>query len=168
MAKRQNYSLKPVRRNYTYTAEEIASMYGITTDTVFRWIRDEDLKRLPKSRKYLIHSSDLMKFLEKKNQKNKKPCRENEMYCCKCRQPRQAKPASLKFKKNSNKTRRVFGCCVVCDTKMNTIVSDAKWSKSHPLYPFTDTPTKPHSGAQLSPRECQPEQEAQLCLDITL
>ncbi len=167
MAKKQKYSLKPIRRNYTYSVDEIADLYGITPDTVFRWIRNESLKRNEASRKYFVHGSELIKFLERRNIKNKKPCQEGEIYCCKCRQCQKPKPHALKCKKLPNKTIRVSGRCSICDTRMNTVVSGKKWSKNHPFYPDKNAPTKPHSGEHESQRKCQTQMGEQLCLNIT-
>jgi hypothetical protein len=86
--KKQIYSLKPIRRDYTYTVYEIAEVYKITPDTVFRWIRNEGLTRIEGTKKYFVHGSDLIKFLGRRNGKNKKPCQEGEMYCFKCRKPK--------------------------------------------------------------------------------
>lgn len=167
MSKKKRYSLQPIRHDYTYSVYEIAELYDITHDTVFRWIRNEGLQRINQSKKYFVHSSDLTKFLEKRNKKNKKPCKENEIYCLKCRTQRNPKPASLSFKKLPNKSIRVSGKCSVCDTRMNKPVSGKKWNKNHPFYPDKNTPIKPHSVEHRTPRECQTKEGEQLCLNMT-
>lgn len=166
-AKKHAYSLKPLRRDYTYSVDEIAGIYGITPDTVFRWIRNEGLKRNEASRKYFVHGSELAQFLERRNAKNKKPCKKGEMFCCKCRKPHTPKSESLKPKKLANKTVRIYGRCSVCDTRMNTVVSGKKWLKSHPFYPDKNASIKPHSGESEPQRKCQTEVGEQLCLNIT-
>jgi transposase-like protein len=167
MAQKQKYSLKPIRRNYTYSVDEIAEIYGITPDTVFRWIRNEGLKRNEASRKYFVHGSELTRFLEQRNTKNKKPCEEGEMLCCKCSKPRTPKSESLKFTKLPNKTVRVLGKCSVCDSRMNKIVSGQKWMESHPFYPDKNASTKPHSGESESQHKCQTQIGEQLCPNTT-
>ena len=168
MSKKQRYSLKPIRLDYTYSVDELAELYDLTPDTVFRWIRNEGLKRIPDSRKYYVHSSDLLNFLEKRNSKNKRPCKDGEIFCCKCRKPRKPKPASLKSKKLPNKTVQISGKCLVCETRLNTFVSGKKWSKKHSFHPDNNALTKPHSGEHESPRKCQTTKGEQLCLNITL
>lgn len=167
MSRKHRYSLKPIRRNYTYSVYEVAELYGITPDTVFRWIRNEGLKRILNSQKYFIHSGDLMRFLEKRNSKNKRPCNEGEIFCCKCRKPQKPNLTSLEFKEIPNKTISVRGQCSVCGTRMNTLVSGKKWSEKHPFFLGKNAPTKPHSGEHVSPRECQTRKGEQLCLNIT-
>ena len=168
MSKKNRYSLKPIRRNYTYTVYEVAELYSITPDTVFRWIRSEGLKRISHSRQYFVLGNDLATFQEKWNGKNKRPCQDGEIFCCKCRNPQRPKPASLKFEKLPNKTIRVLAKCAVCGTRMNRPVSGKKWSKNHPLHPDKNASTKPHSGEHESPRECQTRKGEQLCLNIAL
>ena len=168
MSKKQRYSLKPIRQSYTYSVDEIAELYELTPDTVFRWIRNEGLKRLPGSKKYFVHSSDLLNFLGKRNSKNKRPCKEGEIFCCKCRRPQKPNPASLKSRKRPNKTVQISGKCSVCNTHLNTFISHKKWSKEHPFYPDKNAPTKQHSGEHELPRKCQTKKGEQLCLNITL
>ncbi len=115
--KKKAYSLKPIRRDYTYAVSEIADMYKITPDTVFRWIRNEGLKRIAGSKKYFVHGSALIQFLGKRNTKNKKPCKDEEMFCCKCKIPRTPKQQTLKSKKLANKTIRVHGRCIAWMTE---------------------------------------------------
>ena len=168
MSHKNRYSLKSIRRNYTYSVPEIAELYDITPDTVFRWIRDQGLIRIPHSKKYFVHGSNLETFLEKLNGKNKRPCKDGEIFCFRCRKPQNPKPASLEFKVLPNKTIRVLAECSVCGTRMNTSVSAKKWSPTHSFHPDKNTPTKPHSGEHVSPRECQTRKGEQLCLNIAL
>lgn len=166
MSKRQTYPTNKIRKNYTYSVCDIADLYGITPDTVFRWIRKEGLKRNIVSKKYYVHSSDLKRFLEKRNRKNKHPCEDHEMFCCKCKKPQTPQKNSLKFKVNPNKVIRVYGLCRVCNTKTNKIVGANKWSENHPLYPVKDDPIEVHSGEQESPHKCQTKIGENYCLNI--
>lgn len=167
ISKKHIYSLKPIRRDYTYTVYEIAEIYKIVPDTVFRWVRNEGLKRIEGSKQYFVHGSELLKFIKHRNAKHKKPCEEGEMYCCKCRKPQRPKLDSLQSKKIANKTIRVSGRCAVCSTRMNTIVSAKKWTKKHTFYPSQNVPIKPHSGERVSQRKCQTGTGEQFCLNIT-
>jgi hypothetical protein len=155
VSRKQRYSLKPIRRNYTYSVDEIAAIYGLTPDTIFRWIRNDGLKRITPSRKYFVHGSDLISFLEKWNSKNKHPCTDGEMFCFKCRKPRIPNLETLKIKKQLTKAIKSFGRCVVCGTCMNKTISSKNWTENHPLHPDKNAPTKPPSGEHESPRECQ-------------
>ncbi|PCI01947.1 MAG: hypothetical protein COB76_00140 [Alphaproteobacteria bacterium] len=164
---KNTYPTNKIRHDYTYTVYEIADLYGITPDTVFRWIRNEGLVRIIAGRQYLVHGSSLAKFLNNKNQKRKKPCLEGELFCCKCQLPREPIASSIKSRKEPNKTVRVFGKCPVCNTRINKMVSGKKWSKNHVLYPKKNAPVITPNGEQESQRKCQSNEEGQLCLNLT-
>lgn len=167
-SKKRKYNLNRVRRNYTYSVEDIAELLGVSDMTIFRWVADEGLKRLPDSKKYFVHGSQLIGFLGQKNGKNKKPCHEDEIYCCKCRKPQRPNFPSLKIKNIPNGTIRVSGKCGVCSTSLNKVVSGQKWDKNHPLYPNINAEPKQHRGETQSQRKCKDREDVQLCLNITL
>jgi len=89
--KKRTYSTRFIKDNYPYTVEQIADLFGIDVATVRRWINEEGLVRIPKTRPFLIHSSALRKFLTKKKAKRKQSCKAHEAYCCKCKAPRTPK-----------------------------------------------------------------------------
>lgn len=155
MARRDRYSLALLRADYTYSVQEVADLYRITPDTVFRWIRDEGLNRIPLSKKYFVHSSDLRRFIEGLNRRNKKPCGDDEAYCCKCRRPRKPAIGSLVPEVLPNRSVRVKGKCGVCATGLNKVVSGKDWSESHPLHPDRNAPAIEHNGANAWPRKFQ-------------
>jgi len=167
-SKKRKYNLKRVRRNYTYSVGEIAELLGVSDMTVFRWIADEGLNRLPNSKKYYVHSNDLISFLEQKNNKNKKPCHDDEMYCCKCRKPQRPNLQTLEAQNIPNGTIRVLGKCGECSTSTNKVVSDKKWTENHPLYPNINADHKQYNGGNESQRKCKDRKEDQLCLNLTL
>ncbi len=158
--RKQIYNLSRIRKNYTYAVYEIAKLYDISPDTVFRWISREGLKRIPGTKKYFVHSSDLRRFLEQKNARNKQPCAQGEIYCCKCRKPRNPKSDSLKARRMPNSSIKIFGRCDICNTDLHTYVSGKKWSESHPFHPDRNAPIEPPSGEQGTPRKCQTWKEA--------
>ena len=168
MSKKVRYSLRRVRLDYTYTPDEIAQIYNIKPSTVFRWIREEGLKCLPYSKKYFVHSTDFIAFLKLKNAKHKKPCKEGEVYCCKCRGPQIPKKESLSHQRQPNKSIRIIAKCNACDTSMHKLVSHKNWTKKHPFYPKLLTPTTQHNGVRWSLLKGKYNKGDQLCLNITL
>lgn len=164
---KKRHSLKGIRKNYTYTADEIADVMGVCTPTVFRWIK-EGLTRIPDTKKYYVHGSELLRFLGEKNTKNKRPMTDGQIFCCKCQSPQNPAPNSVSVKDLPNKTVRVLGRCTVCSTPMNKVVSGKKWNKTHPLYPHKTAEKKQHKGVHVSPPECEGQKGEQLCLNITL
>ena len=157
--KKQRYALRSIRQQYTYSVYEIAELFNITPDTVFRWIRNEGLPRIIGSKKYFVHGSDLHTFLYKKNQKHKKSCKPDEIYCCKCRAPKTPNPNSINVLHLANGTFRAVGLCNVCMSKMGKVISPKSWNETHPFYRFANAPSITHDGESKSPPECQTQLE---------
>jgi excisionase family DNA binding protein len=167
-SRRRKYNLSRIRVNYTYSVEEIAELLGVATMTVFRWIANEGLNRLPNSKKYFVHGSVVKDFLDRKNGKNKKPCAEHEIYCCKCRKPQFPNLQSLKTKSIPNGTIRLLGKCSLCSTAVNKVISGKKWDQNHPFYPNINAGQKQHKGESESQHKCKNRKDSQLCLNLTL
>lgn len=165
--KKRTYPLRLIRNNYSYTVEQIADLFGLDVHTVRRWIREDGLKRVPKTRPYLIHSSELKKFLQKKQKARKRPCKDNEAYCLKCRAPRTPKNNSAITVDLPNKSVRMKARCSICNSKINRTIKAADWSDSHPLYAYLKDAPKQHNGTHDSPPECNLEEGEQYCLNIT-
>jgi len=160
VARRNRYPLNRLRQSYTYAVDEVAALYEITPDTVFRWIREEGLKRLPHSKKYFVHSTDLRAFLGGLNTRNRKPCKDNEIFCCKCRTQRTPLKHTLTYEQQPNGTIRVRASCPVCETGIYKPVSARKWSEIHPLHPGCNAPIIEPSGVHLLPCKSQTSEGA--------
>jgi hypothetical protein len=166
-AKKKTYSLCRIRENYSYTVQEIADLFGVTIATVRRWIRTDGLKRIPKVRPHLVHSSDLRCFLEQRQNANKHVCAENEVYCTGCRSPQIPEPGSGNITERPNKTIHFKSKCGVCSRRINRYIRRVDWSQNHPLAAYLkDAPANPNE-SQRSPRKCALQKKGQLCLNIT-
>lgn len=163
----RKYNLSRIKENYSYTVEQIADLFGINVHTVRRWIREEGLKRLPKTRPHLVHSRDLRRFLEGKQQTRKSPCGAHEIFCCKCRAPRTPKSDTGTITVQPNGTVLFHARCSTCNTKINRAIKGQNWGENHPFAAYLHDATKQHNGAEQSPRECAPQIGEQLCLNIT-
>lgn len=154
--KTQTYSLRALRTDYSYTVEQIADLYDVTIDTVRRWIRVDGLKRIPRVRPFLVHSSELKAFLEKRQKDRRHPCAQHEIYCLSCRVPRVPKIQSGVAKLIVNGTTRVSAQCSVCGCKIFKIIGRAKWTKNHPLAAYLQDAGEQHNGLWAQPLECPP------------
>ena len=168
MAKKRTYSLRLVRDNYTYAVQEIADLYGLDISTVRNWIKKGGLKRIPKARPHLVHSSALKLFLNKRQKKRKRPCAPDEIYCCSCKKSHPPKMGSARAQFLPNGSVRIQAICPLKNKPMNRLIKGKDWSKKHPLAKFLQEATKQHNGAQCSPPKYQLQQGEQLCLNITL
>ena len=165
--KKRTYPLRLIRENYTYSLDQIADMYGVDLATVRRWIRFEGLERLPKTRPYLVHSTALRRFLEKRQKSRKQKCGDQEAYCLKCRCPRTPLSGTGRADQQPNGCIRFHAACATCGRKINRVIKGAEWSENHPLAAYLHDATSQHNGAQSLHPECQFQQGEELCLNIT-
>jgi hypothetical protein len=70
----------------SYTVEEVARLYEVHRNTVRQWIK-QGLLVCDERRPILILGSDLTAFLTRKRAQNKRPCKQGEVYCVRCRVP---------------------------------------------------------------------------------
>nr|MBI1231871.1 helix-turn-helix domain-containing protein [Cytophagales bacterium] len=164
---KKTYPLRLIKENYTYTVEQIAELFGLNSETVLRWIRNEGLERIPQTRPYLVHSKPLKRFLEKKQKARKHTCNVDEAYCMKCRKPRKPKINSGNATHLPNKTVRFQGRCETCSSKINRSIKAAEWTPQHPFASYLHDALKQHDGEPLMPLKSSIQKGEQLCLNIT-
>jgi len=160
------YNLRRIRQDYTYTTQEVAETLGTCEHTVLRWLK-EGLQALPDTRPYLFHSSELLRFLSRRQAKRKTPCQAHEMYCLKCRSPRQVAAGGVGNQLLPNNSMRLTGPCQVCGTRINKLIKASSWTAEHPLYPSIKLVSEQHDGVQQPQPTCSVDKEGQLCLKLT-
>ena len=119
-----NHRLVRIHRNYS--VEEVAKLFGIHKNTVRRWMND-GLETLDQRRPLLVHGVELSAYLQARRVKNKRPCQSGEIYCVRCRAPKQ--PAGdmaeyLPITVSQRQPKR--GICRDCDAMIYRRVSLAK------------------------------------------
>src|SRR3989344_4326620 len=118
-----NPRLAKIHRNYT--AEEIASLYGIHRNTVREWIK-RGLSISDDKRPILILGRDLAAFLQAKRVKNKQPCQPGELYCVRCRLPKAPAGGMVDYQPVTETLGNLIAICPDCGSIMNRRVSLAK------------------------------------------
>lgn len=116
MNKRINPNLCKIHRSYS--VEEVAELLSVHKNTVRNWIKG-GLSICDDMHPMLILGSHLKLFLQQRREVNKKKCKPNEIFCCKCREPRVPVPYTLQFIKDTDSKGSIIGCCSVCNTRMN-------------------------------------------------
>ena len=119
------YNLRKIKRRRSYTAKEIAGLFGLHPRTVQQWVSRDTLKPIAgSSNRYLIYGEDLAIFLGEKRQKHKRTLQEDEFYCLRCRQPRRSLPENVTASETDTKIGKEkyklikSGLCEVCGTKL--------------------------------------------------
>jgi hypothetical protein len=124
MAKRhQNPRLAKIHRSYK--VDEIADLYGTHKNTVLNWIK-QGLPTFDNKRPLMILGSDLNAFHAKQRVKNKRPCKQNEIYCMKCKIPKEPASGMVEYQSVNAKTGNIIGICPECETLMYRRISNTK------------------------------------------
>lgn len=111
-------NLQNINNHTAYTIKELAEKEKLDRDpkTFSRWI-DAGLKIVPGCKHpILILGSDLREFDNKRRRKNKfsRKCKENELPCFSCEEPRKPKRGTI-ITKEGYKT----ALCSVCNSRMS-------------------------------------------------
>ncbi len=112
------YNLKLIRRDYSYSLQELAELFRLHPNAVGRWIR-EGLRTIDGLKPKLVHGSDLTDFLGRRQQGRKRSCGPGEMYCCRCRAPRRPAEGKVIVEQMNARQMMVRGTCELCGTRMN-------------------------------------------------
>ena len=111
-----------VKRDATFTVDEIAELFTVHPNTVRNWMAS-GLKTIDARRPLLIHGSDLIAYLHKRQKCRKRTCTPAELFCFKCRAPRLPKDGILSIENQNARVMRAVGHCEVCGTRMFKAVS---------------------------------------------
>jgi hypothetical protein len=135
MARRhQNPRLAKIHRSYKI--DEIADLYGTHKNTVLNWIK-QGLPTFDNKRPLMILGSDLNAFHAKRRVKNRHPCKPNEIYCMKCKIPKEPPAGMMEYQPVNAKTGNLIGICPVCQTLMYKRISNSKIQQLSTLLGFT-------------------------------
>lgn len=121
-----NPRLAKIHRNYT--VEDVARLFGIHKGTVRQWIK-EGLPTTDQQRPMLILGRDLRAFIEKRRASNKRPCAPGELYCMRCRTPRQPAEGLVDCLARGPSLADLVGICPACAALMYRRVSLRKLAK---------------------------------------
>ena len=124
---KRNHNYRLVKIHRSYTAEEVAKLFGIHKNTVHNWVKN-GLATIDNKRPLLIIGNDLVDFLQKRRTKNKQTCKPGDhcVYCVRCRVPRPAAENMAEYSPVNEKTGNLVAICPACDAIMNRRVSLAK------------------------------------------
>ena len=123
--KKRRHNPNIAKTNRNYTVDEAADLYGVFKGTVRNWIK-AGLPVLDDKRPMLILGSDLAAFHRVKNTKNKQNCKPGEMYCFKCRAPKEPDGGMVDSQPVTEKIWNLVAICPACYTIMNQRVGLAR------------------------------------------
>lgn len=114
-----------VKIHRTYNVEEVASLFGVHRNTVRNWLKI-GLEAIDDARPTLILGRHLVSFLTKRRNTNRRPCSNRELYCLRCKAPREPQSSTVLYVATTSNLGNLVGHCGVCGLKMFRRVSSAK------------------------------------------
>ena len=110
--RRPNYRLVKIHRSYT--VEEIARLFGTHKNTVRAWVK-AGLPTCDGKRPILILGSELAGYLKARRAKNKRPCQPGEIYCVRCRAPKEPAGDMAEYQLITASLGNLIGICPDCE-----------------------------------------------------
>jgi hypothetical protein len=107
-----------VKRNRSYTAEELAARLGVHKNTVRNWQR-EGLTPIDGRRPVLFHGDTVRVFLIGRAADRKRPCPPGAFYCFRCRQPRRPALGMVDYVELKPGSGNLDALCEMCGTGMH-------------------------------------------------
>ncbi len=117
MKKKRTYNTRLIKRSRSYTLQEIAELYDLHINAVYRWVKG-GLLCIDMQKPQRVHGSDLIDFLTARQSKRKQICKPTEMYCCSCRKPQPIWENTVDLIVSNSKQLNMTGLCAVCATTM--------------------------------------------------
>jgi hypothetical protein len=105
--------------------EEVAGLLGVHKNTVREWLRG-GLPALTDQRPLLILGHELLAFLTRRRQANKRPCQPGEIYCVRCRVPQKPAGGMAEYRPLTVTGGNLIGICPRCETLIYRRVSLAR------------------------------------------
>lgn len=122
-ARHPNYRLVKIYRSYV--VEEAATLLGVHRNTVREWIK-RGLPTSDQKRPLLILGRDLTAFLQARRVKNKRTYQSGEIYCVRCRVPRNPAGDMAEYQPVTAAMGDLVGICPSCECMMYRRVNLAK------------------------------------------
>lgn len=111
-----------IHRNYT--VEEVARLRGVHKNTVRSWLR-QGLPSLKERRPQLILGRDLSEFEANRQQERKRPCGPGQIYCMRCRMPRNPAPGTIRYLPSTTGAGCISATCLDCHSSVFRRISMA-------------------------------------------
>lgn len=121
--RRINPNLAKIHRSYK--VEEIADLFLVHKNTVRLWIKD-GLQTIDDQRPTLVLGVHLVDYLKARRQSRKRPCKANEMFCVRCKEPKRPVEGLIEYVSITESLGNLIAICPACCGIMNRRTSLTK------------------------------------------
>lgn len=139
--RKYTYNVRLIRRDLSYTIQEIADLFSLHPNAVRRWVK-AGLRTIDDRRPVFIHGSDLIDFLNDRQRGRKHKCAADEMWCCRCREPRRPKAGRVVVDRLNARQLMLRGECELCGARMNRGGSAAGLAEVERTFTVTAAPPR--------------------------
>lgn len=147
--KRGHYNVRLIRRDLSYTVEELTACLGVHENTVRKWIKS-GLPVVDEKRPFLVHGAALIAFLNGRQASRKVRLKPDEFYCVKCRCPRTAFDGKVNILPRNRLMINLKSTCTVCRTALCKVGSMKNLSQYLVIF-NSPAPGPPHISDTHSP-----------------
>jgi hypothetical protein len=123
--KKRHPNHRLVKSHRNYAVEEIARLFAMHKNTVRLWIK-AGLETIDDRRPMLILGHRLITFLKARRAENKRRCSSGQMYCVRCRSPKQPAGGMVEYKPINATMGNLSAICPECNCFMHRMISIAK------------------------------------------
>lgn len=107
-----------IKRHRNYEIFEAARALDAHKNTVSRWIREQGLEAITDRKPFLIRGAALQDFLREKRGNGRAKCAPNQLYCFRCRVPREPAGGFVLYRQVTEARGTLEALCTVCETSM--------------------------------------------------
>ena len=122
---KRNYNTRKIKGNWSYSIDELASLFGVHPATVRDWIK-KGLPTIDKQRPFLMHGPATRQWLENRQKARSWPREYGKLPCFTCKSQRKIIFGSFQILSSNTRKIKIQGQCVTCkrpigrgDTKAN-------------------------------------------------
>ncbi len=120
--KKRVFNTTLIKGTLSYTTMEAATRLDVHKRTIEEWYK-AGLDRIDDHKPFLIHGSDLIAFIEERQGARKQVCKPDQLYCVKCRMPRESRDHCVDIRFLSAKRLMIYGCCACCHSPTHKLAS---------------------------------------------
>lgn len=122
MPRRRRPNPRLVKIHRSYTVEEVARTLHTHKNTVRAWIK-RGLPTIDRQRPALIHGLELSHFLDDRRKKARHPCANGQIYCVRCRAPKEPAGNMAEYLPITATSGNLRGICPDCEALIHRRVS---------------------------------------------
>jgi len=131
--KKRTYNWRLIKRDFSYEVGEIAELFDIHPNTVRQWLA-EGLPAIDDRRPTMVHGTELAEFIRKRQSNRKRKCRPDEMFCCRCREPKRPWERVVDVEIESDRRLRLTGLCSTCEAPLNRLGATPRLDEYRALF----------------------------------